>query len=182
MKKILSSFIILIIILPILNTITLPIQLRFQDASLNYLTIMVLLILIPLSIFIRAFFSKKKTILMTIAIAISLPSFILFIFVKDIYDDIKKNYIDLSFQLIQEISKNQQYYRLYLTDGGATTAQGLVLRKEINLALGLKSVSPIFSKYKAKDATLKFISSHKLQIEIKPYSKGDKTDIREINI
>ena len=42
-----------------------------------------------------------------------------------------------------------KYYRLYLTDGGATTAQGIELREETVLPLGLKLISPIFKKYKA---------------------------------
>jgi len=173
---------IFIITIIMLNTISLPIKLRFQDTSLNYLAVMILSILLPLSILIRVFFAKDKATLITILIGISFPSFIVFYFAKLEYHDIKKNNIDVNFQLIQEISKNQQYYRLYLTDGGATTAHGLVLRKEINLPLGLKLVFPIFDKYKAKDATLKFISSDRLKIEIQPYSKGDKVYIKEIKI
>jgi Ca2+/Na+ antiporter len=182
MKKFTSYFMIFTIIIIVLNIIDFPIEIRFQNSSLNYLFVMILSILLPLSIFFKAIFNEKKIQLIIIAFVVAFPSYIVFVIAQSCYQDIKTDGINNSFKQLQEIPKNHKYYRLYLTDGGATTAQGIELREETVLPLGLKLISPIFKKYKAKEASIKFIAPNTLKIEIQPYSKGDKIYIKEIEI
>lgn len=63
--------------------------------------------------------------------------------------DIKKAGTDISFKRIAEVKNGSKSFRLYLTNGGATTDFGLVARKEIDLPIGIVLVSNIFDQYHA---------------------------------
>ena len=95
MKKFTSYFMIFTIIIIVLNIIDFPIEIRFQNSSLNYLFVMILSILLPLSIFFKAIFNEKKIQLIIIAFVVAFPSYIVFVIAQSCYQDIKTDGINI---------------------------------------------------------------------------------------
>ena len=81
-------------------------------------------------------------------------------------------YADDMFTKIDEISLGNHKYRLYRTDCGATCAFGLVLQKEFDLGIGIKTVEVVFSKYRANEGHLSLIENDKIRLEVSPYYAG----------
>lgn len=65
-----------------------------------------------------------------------------------------ENNVDPSFELLSQRQVKSVYYRLYRTNCGATCAYGLVLRKEYDLILGVKVVTPMWSQYRASEGEI----------------------------
>jgi hypothetical protein len=85
---------------------------------------------------------------------------------------IAQSKIDYSFEKLNEIKHKNGYYRLYRTNGGATTSFGLVLRAESEEFLGIKLVDRVFSKYKASEATMNIVGEN-IELQIQPYSNEE---------
>lgn len=167
-----------------LNIIDLPIKLRFEEAKYNYLFVSILSIALPLSIFLSSFTLKKWARIMTIIISIvvAFPSMIVFFFASESFSDISVEGVDTSFDKISEVESNGSTYRLYRTNGGATTSFGLVLRKEAKLTSNIKTVKVIFSKYQAREGTLMLINKNSLELRIEPYNENDKLEVITLTI
>ena len=107
---------------------------------------------------------------------------IVFFFASESFSDISVEGVDTSFDKISEVESNGSTYRLYRTNGGATTSFGLVLRKEAKLTSNIKTVKVIFSKYQAREGTLMLINKNSLELRIEPYNENDKLEVITLTI
>jgi hypothetical protein len=78
---------------------------------------------------------------------------------------------DPSFEPVAELSATRQDYRLYRTNGGATNAFGLVLRKEIAVLPGLRVVSRVYESYPAAEGSLDRTSGTTGRLTIEAYNE-----------
>ena len=170
----------LIVIISVLNIFDLPIEFRFEDPAYNYLFVMSLCVALPLSIFFTAFtLNKRANTILAVAASILLsgPSFVVYFFASSDYESIREHGIDESFEKINEVMVENSRYRLYRTNGGATTSFGLVLRRETELINGLNMVRIMFSKYDASEGVLRILDEHRMELKIEPDSKGGNIEI-----
>lgn len=185
MIMLVRSLTILVIAMASLNMMDFSIELRFENARYNYLFVVVLSVILPISIFVSAFTFKKRSYLYSALIVgalLAFPSYLTYTVAKSDYAAVAKAGKDLSFEQINEVRVDGASYRLYRTNGGATTSFGLVLRKEIPFIKGLKIVKIIFSKNKASESTLSVVNESTLQMNIEPYSKGEEIEVVTLNI
>jgi hypothetical protein len=73
------------------------------------------------------------------------------------------NAVDNSYELLSEANDGALTYRLYRTNCGATCAYGLDLREELDLFLGFKLVSELWSKYRADQGQV-YVNGSKIQV------------------
>ena len=175
----------LIVIVSILNIFDLPIEFRFEDPAYNYFFVMSLCVALPLSIFLTAFtLNKRANTILAVAASILLsgPSFVVYFFASSDYESIREHGIDQSFEKINEVMVNDARYRLYRTNGGATTSFGLVLRRETELIKGVNMVRIMFSKYDASEGVLRILDEHRMELTIAPDMQGGKFEIIQLAI
>lgn len=185
MKQVSNIILVIIILITSLNMIDFPWEFRFVDVKNNYLFVMVLAVLLPLSAFLWSLFrysKSRKVVGIVFSVCLAAPCYIVFIFAYSDYDDIKRKGIDYSFEEINRLQTNGNNYVLYRTNGGATTSFGLVLRLEKETGFGLKVVKVIYSKYKASKSTLELTSDNRIKMQIQPYDKHDKADVILLNM
>jgi len=169
------------IALSLIIYLSLPFLIEFQNYKVNLLITIMISIIFPILIFIKAYHSKYKLILQITATLIAIPSIFISLFSLMDFISTKENKNPFLTKL-EELKKEKTTYRLYLSNGGATTAYGIILQKEIELPLGVKVSSNIFTKYRAKDANISFLDKNTIRIKIAPYYKNDKVIIKDINI
>ena len=175
----------LIVIISVLNIFDLPIEFRFEDPAYNYLFVMSLCVALPLSIFFTAFtLNKRANTILAVAASILLsgPSFVVYFFASSDYESIRTHGIDQSFEKINEVMVDDARYRLYRTNGGATTSFGLVLRRETALIKGVNMVRIMFSKYDASEGVLRILDEHRMELTIAPDMQGGKFEIIQLAI
>ncbi|NOU21483.1 MAG: hypothetical protein HOO93_06770 [Methyloglobulus sp.] len=154
-----------------------PYLLRFESPILNHIIFIILLLLVPFSLIWLA--RKVNGFWYGFLIFISITSLVPIAFVAlmtyatTAFDENGK---DLSFEKIDEIQGVSNYYRLYRTNGGATTSFGLVIRKEIPIILGLKLVSPIKGFSPASKGRFEKLTPESARLVILPngYGKGEQ--------
>ena len=169
----------------VINMLDLPWELRFSDQAKNYLFVVILCYLLPISSGLWALSRPSKdlkVIGIVVCLSLSILCFITQLFAYSSYEDVKESEVDYSFEKIQEEYINGRDYVLYRTNGGATTSYGLVLREEIPLLFDFKLVHTLHSKYKASVGEISTLESGKLQLIIQPYSDTEKVDILEFEI
>ncbi|MCG7533687.1 hypothetical protein [Pseudoalteromonas sp. OOF1S-7] len=175
----------LISFLTVFNMFDFTWELRFIDTRLNYLFVMSLAALLPITLFLWSAY-RKSTLAEMIGLGASLclavPCYLVFIVAKSNAAAIGKNGVDASFEAINRISNGAYQYVLYRTNGGATTSFGLMLRKERELGLGLKVVSVLYSKYPASQSTLELTEQSQIKMLIQPYSKHDQPEVVKLAI
>jgi hypothetical protein len=132
--------------------------------------------------FSKAYVSKNKLAWFLASLVVLFVSSIIIFFISFDLSDIKKYGIDPSFEVIEEVQHHNTFYRLYRTNGGATTDYGLVLRREKNLPLELKLTKLLWEKYHENNATLELINPNKLKLEIQPYSTHKKINSIEFQL
>jgi hypothetical protein len=185
MKKISTVVVLFISLITVLNMNDLPFELRFVDTAKNYLFVMVLAVLLPLSLFFWALNRTSKTnglLGIVAALALGVPCFLVFFFASSDYATIKKEGVDYSFEKIDSLRVNDKNYVLYRTNGGATTSYGLVLRSEQEFIPGINVVKVIYSKYKASESSLTLLGSKQIKMQIQPYGIDDEIDVVTIDL
>ena len=144
------------LLVPVQAILGLPFQVRFGHPAANHVALALVLVLIPTLIFWTAIFVQNKWLRrsgMCVAVLLTIPSLLISAFV--IFTAPKQSeVVDSSYQLLSEVSNGSVVYRLYRTDCGATCAYGLSLRKERELLLGTKLVSPLWSLDRADKGNL----------------------------
>jgi MFS family permease len=128
----------------------LPYQLRLSSAAENYWMLSIGVILFPVLLGWFAMSLSRRWIRrfsFLCAILLLLPC--LFASSCAAHKAPQLGQVDLSYELLSEAKDDEITYRLYRTNCGATCAYGLDLRKERDLFLGIKLVSPFWSKYQA---------------------------------
>ena len=151
-----------------------PYFFRFDNPTLNYSTFMLLELLVPISLI---WLSKQisgfwRGLLIVIALASLIP-IALITLLTFATSKIDENGKDLSFYKISELRGESNYYRLYRTNGGATTSFGLVLRREKPIFFGLKLVSPVKGFYPASKGSLEKLSSTTARLIVLPNGYGE---------
>ena len=152
-----------------------PIELRFTESHLNYYFITLLCILLPISLFFKILtIGDNRNYLGAFVLSglLGLGCFVVGGFAYQDANKIAQSKIDYSFEKLNEIKHKNGYYRLYRTNGGATTSFGLVLRVESEEFLGIKLVDRVFSKYKASEATMNIVGEN-IELQIQPYSNEE---------
>jgi len=155
-------------------------EIRFVDTAKNYLFVMVLSILLPISILtwsLNRASKLKKVNGIIISLILVIPCYFVATVASSNFEDIKNNGVDYSFEKINKLQINDNNYVLYRTNGGATTSFGLVLRFEKPFIKGLKFVKVIYSKDKASESTLEFEADNRITMHIQPYNKGDDVEV-----
>ncbi|WP_143786640.1 DUF5412 family protein [Orenia metallireducens] len=72
---------------------------------------------------------------------------------------------DPSFKKVQQIKIDDYIVNVYLTNGGATTDFGIVIRQEKEIILGLLLVKNIYTKYHQKNIAVKKVGEDLLEID-----------------
>ncbi|TOG07997.1 hypothetical protein CGJ08_23930 [Vibrio parahaemolyticus] len=160
-----------------------PVQLRFSDAHLNYYFITMLCVLLPIVLFFKMLISGYKSNYLVALISsgvLGLGCLVVGNFAYLDAAEIKKSNIDLSFEKIDEIRHGNTFFRLYRTNGGATTSYGLILRSESKDLFGVKLVDEIFSKYKASEAEMTLVGD-RILLKIQPYL-NENIDVVSVKI
>lgn len=154
-----------------------PYFLRFENPRLNHIIFIILLLLVPFSLI---WLSRKVNgfwygflIFISIASFIPIAFIALMTYATTAFDENGK---DLGFEKIDEIQGESNYFRLYRTNGGATTSFGLVMRKEKPIIFGLKLVSPIKGFSPASKGKLKKLTPESARLVVLPngYGKGEQ--------
>lgn len=129
---------------------------RFESRVYN-LVFTVFLFLIPIVIFIRAFYIKniifKLAGIVTTAI-VAFFSVVLSLFLIMNIGFILEDGYDNGFECINEVSRDNYAVRAYRINGGATTAYSVLVRQEKPLFLGLMIVRDIDFKYRQYEVDL----------------------------
>lgn len=150
------------------NIVGWPVKVRFAEPALNYWSVVVFAALLPIFLIAVGFSARSKAVkvLCTIAaVCLLVPCGIFAFFAQIEARDIKKHGVDLSYILLSELPSGSSVMRLYRTDCGATCSYGLELRSEIDTAIGIKFVRPVWSKYRSeRDAQLRAVSSQHIQV------------------
>ncbi len=184
-KKVSLAITLFVLIVTSLNLIELPVELRFEDVKYNYQFVITLCFLLPLSVFLTSLTLEKRSntyLGVGLSIALALPCALVYFFVNSDIKSINEAGRDQSFEKIDEVSVGDSFYRLYRANGGATTSFGLVLRKETTLIEDLNIVKVVFEKYKASEGILTVIGNKSIELQIKPYNRGEKVEVIILNI
>lgn len=143
----------------------LPYRPRFSSPALNYWIVAALAALTPVLIFLAASTIPKIWVRRTAlicAMLLALPC--LLVSSCALLEAPHTSEADLSYQPLSEAPTERFVYRLYRTDCGATCANGLELREELDLAFGAKLVTTRWSLYPASEGTLKLDKSSVLVV------------------
>ena len=129
---------------------------RFETRMYN-LVFTVLLFLIPIVIFIRAFYIKniifKFAGIFITAISAFFSAILALFLIMNIGFILDDGY-DYSFECINEILNDDYAIKAYRVNGGATTAYSVLVRQEKPLFLGLLIVRDIDFKYRQYEVDL----------------------------
>jgi hypothetical protein len=68
------------------------------------------------------------------------------------YRDVLNRGQDFSFELVRELPQDGYVLRVYRTNGGATTAFGVVVRQERSVLPGIRLVRDVYRRHHADDA------------------------------
>lgn len=154
-----------------------PVVPRFEVPWLNYAAFILFVLALPLALLWLAFHihkGPKRWIVISLVIIVLLPAALPVLFATIDLTDTFKTGVDLSFERINEVKSDNSYYRLYRTNGGATTSYGLVLRKEQSLLPGLKVVKVLKNFYPAYDGRFEPTTPDKMRLIILPYKPEDQ--------
>ena len=168
----------------IVALMTLQTKPRFEYPPLNHAAVIALALALPAilfwlgsSVLPRGWGCAAKVVASLIFIPISM--FAIFM-LCGLFDMVAYGF-DPSFERIAEIKGEHAYHRLYRTNGGATTAFGLVLRKEVPLPLGLKLVTWVRSYYPACDARLERLPSGRARLRVEHHAADGKDELFEFS-
>ena len=146
----------LLILVSVLNLIGLvfiqstggfPYQIRFSYPPLNYWFVAAMVLSIPILLFLIARQLQEgwlRGLVVVTGVLFSIPC-LMFSGCTALEAPNLNEKIDESYVLISQASRGVSNFRLYRTNCGATCAYALDLRQELDLFLGLKLVSPIWS-------------------------------------
>ncbi len=142
-----------------------PYQPRFSSPTLNYLFFAIAAVAFPALIaWLASGLSAKwsRRVLYGLTFILALPC--LLMSSCALLETPNRNAVDNSYEFLSEANDGALTYRLYRTNCGATCAYGLDLRRERDLLLGVKLVSPLWSKYRADQGTVQ-VSGSKIQVK-----------------
>jgi hypothetical protein len=142
----------------------LPYQLRLSSATANYWTFSAAVVLFPILLgWLAMSISKRRIRRFSFVCVILLALPCLAISSCAALEAPQVGHGDLSYELLSEANDDAITYRLYRTNCGATCPYGLALRKERNLFLGVKLVSPLWSQYQGFAGEV-IVNNSKIQV------------------
>lgn len=130
-------------------------QLRFQYAPLNYWIASSLACALPVSVLWLCVRVSGRAARVALALATAVTSLPCAVFLFFCLLTAPTTDIDPSFERISEFQEGSLAFRLYRTNCGATCSFGLVLRREIDLPLGLKLVTSLWGKDREDHAVVR---------------------------
>jgi hypothetical protein len=158
-------------------TFRLPMVPRFEDERLNYATFIILVLAPPFSLLwitFKCFNGLFKWLLFVVSVFLAVPTGIASLFALDDLSYFINHGVDESFKKIDELETEGNFYRLYRTNGGATTAYGLVVRQEHPLYFGLKLKRNVVS-FDAYEGKLTQVSPRKIRLHFVGNDHKQKT-------
>ena len=158
--------------------------LRFDDQWRNYAGFIALTISIPISTCFLAFCFTGYDRFVAFAFAAGCALFLGFIAERAAHEmtEIRRTGVDSGFERIRELESDGTFYRLYRTNGGATTSYGLELRKERGFLPGIKLVSQLVRFYPAYDGTLEMVTPTRARLVVAPYEKSGAGQVYEFKL
>lgn len=157
---------------------------RFEYTPLNYAAVILLALSIPAVLFWLAFAALSsgwRWVVAIIAIVITIPVGFFCLFASLELQSVVTAGVDTSFEPLAELRGEHMNHRVYRTNGGATTAYGIVLRRERPLLLGLKLVTVVRTYYPAHDATLERLPSGQARLSVGAYGPGRTNEFFEFS-
>ena len=157
-------------------------QHRFENTALNYFTFILIGLAFPLSIALIAVIYTEGFggwVLIAFAACASLPIGLAVLYTLFSIATLQDG-IDVSYKKINELRITSDYYRVYLTNGGATTGFGLVVRREIPIATGLKFVKHI-KGLDGSEGRLEQLSHSRIRLTYMRYT-GEKRLAYDFNV
>jgi hypothetical protein len=141
-----------------------PVEISFQNEDINTWAGWLLAMSVPLAILWVAFsFERRGTV--AAALAVALAGFLL----CGAAGVVARMFPSAAWDLVGEASVGGASYRLYRTNCGATCANGLVLTREIDLLLGLRTQQQLWSQYPSDGfAAVRAVGTSEVQV----YSSG----------
>ncbi len=165
----------------VLNIIDFPYEFRFIERQYDYLFVTVLCILLPTTAFLWSIICIKqnwyKLTGIIAVLGLSLFCYFIGLFSYGDYQEIGASGVDFSFEEIERLNFENKSYVLYRTNGGATTAFGLVLRTEYPFLDMFKLIHRTYDKYEAYEGHLKPKNNEQFSLTIEPYSEGEKVEV-----
>lgn len=158
---------------------------RFEAAWLNYASFILLALAAPALLLRLAIGYLKgvwRWLTISIAAVILLPVSLIVLYAASDMSEIYGSGVDLSFEKIKEIKSGGHYYRLYRTNGGATTSYGLALRKEFLILPGVKLISLLQGFYPAYEARFEQVEPSKMRLIVSPYKPEGKEKVYEFSL
>jgi hypothetical protein len=146
--------------------------LTFAYAPLNYLTFMILVAVIPLAVIGVGSYFKWWWVrwpVVSLGILISIPAVFVILFTLMFLADVTSSGKDNSFEKIGELDGTASTFRVYRTNGGATTDFGLALRQERNVFPSVRLVSVLCSYYHASDAVIERLPNGQGRMTVAAY-------------
>jgi hypothetical protein len=158
--------------------------LRFEPPWVNYAAFIVLAAAIPLSLLwlARAARGLSRWLVVLLAAAVAVPVGFVSQFAFSDLTRIRATGIDPSFEPVHELRSRRWLYRLYRSNGGATTAYGLVLRKELPIFPGVKWVFPVTDFYPAYEGSFEVIAPGVVRLWVAPYGPSDSVQSYDFEI
>ncbi len=159
-----------------------PIAVRFVNPAFNFWYVPLASTLVILAVGVNLRWQLKPSVLAAnsaLLIIVSLPFMLISFFAHLAVSDVTKYGYDPSFEPIQTVSTQSGDYRLYRTNGGATTAFGIVVRKERQILQGLLLVREVYSEYMVYEARL-VQTQNGLQLLVEEYGSQKPGHIVEI--
>jgi hypothetical protein len=168
-----SSAIAFGVVLVTISTLTLSeTSVRFEQSILNYVFTLFLVVAMPVTLLwvgISAMRGFSRWSVCVLALLLSVPAGLFAIVLAVYLWDIVETGSDSSFEPIAQQPSRGVIYRLYRTNGGATTSFGLVLRKERVLVPGLKLVRNLRRYYPAYEGRFEAVADGRLRLVVEPY-------------
>jgi|GEM_PF-5086625 len=117
MKKYLKELPLLILVLFFLNTQFFPVMLRFTDIGYNRISVIVFLVVLPITVLVRSLLFKNISLKIIGVISfipiVCVSAFVLIIMGVD-YNHYVENKYDSSFSKISDVKAKGYNYRLYI--------------------------------------------------------------------
>ena len=156
-----ASYIFLAIVSALIafETIGWPFEIRFAVPQFNYYAYAVLCFSLLIALLLVAMHGKRasiQVICLVLTLFVGAPAAFLGVFAAWEGNKVSEQGRDYSFEKIDEQKIGYATYRLYVADCGATCSHDLVLKKEIDIFVGVKLVSTIWTKLNEYEAVLSY--------------------------
>lgn len=159
--------------------------LRFEYGPLNYSAFAFAHMSLPVLLALLAFSGVRRsarTVLLALTLVVALPTVTLASIAIVQAAAVVRTGSDTSLELVSELVRDGNYYRLYRTGANPAKAHSFILRRETQLFIGVKRVTEMKGFYGASDASLVAMSNGLGRVSTKPYNKYHAVQVFEFRL